>query len=162
VLRKGGERRTIALEEFFVAYGKQDRRPGEFVEALEVPVPAKGTHFAVYKITKRRDEDITSSLGAFHLTLGDDGTVASVRIAYGGMAATPKRALTVEAALTGKPWTEATVEAALPAFAADFAPITDMRASAEYRALAARNLLLRFHAETSGAVPLVQVSRQAA
>ena len=70
VLRRGGERRTIPLEEFFVAYGKQDRRPGEFVEAVEVPVPAKGAHFAVYKITKRRDEDITSTLGAFHLTLG--------------------------------------------------------------------------------------------
>ena len=57
-----------------------------------MPVPAKGAHFAVYKVTKRRDEDITAALGAFHLTLGKDGTVASIRIAYGGMAATPKRA----------------------------------------------------------------------
>src|SRR6185369_7241868 len=117
-------------------------------------------HFAVYKVTKRRDEDITSTLGAFHLSL-KGGKVGEIRIAYGGMAATPKRAKAVEAALLGKPWTEATVEAALPAFAADFAPITDMRASAEYRALAGRNLLLRFHAETSGA-PLVQISREAA
>ena len=70
-----------------------------------MPVPAKGTHFAVYKITKRRDEDITAALGAFHLTLGKDGTVAAIRIAYGGMAATPKRAQAVEAALLGKPWT---------------------------------------------------------
>ena len=74
-----------------------------------------------------------------------------VRIAFGGMAATPKRAKAVEAALVGKPWTAATVEAALPAFAADFQPITDMRASAEYRLLVAQNLLRRFHLETTGA-----------
>ena len=110
ILRKGKKRRTILLEDFFIAYGKQDRQPGEFVEAVEVPVPAKGTHFAVYKITKRRDEDITAALGAFHLKLGKDGKVAAIRIAYGGMAATPKRARAVEAALLGKPWTEATVD----------------------------------------------------
>ena len=158
-LRKGRRRRTLPLEKFFVAYGKQDRRPGEFVEAIEVPAPAKGAHFAVYKITKRRDEDITATLGAFHLRLARDGTVAAIRIAYGGMAATPKRAAAVEAALAGKPWNEATVEAALPAFAADFAPITDMRATAGYRALAARNLLRRFYLETTGTGEPLQVSR---
>ena len=161
-LRKGKRRRTILLEDFFVAYGKQDRQPGEFVEAVEVPVPAKDTHFAVYKITKRRDEDITATLGAFHLKLGKDGKVAAIRIAYGGMAATPKRARAVEAALLGKPWTQATVDAAIDAYAVDFTPLTDMRASAEYRALAGRNLLLRFFAETSGTKAPLQVSRQAA
>ena len=125
-------------------------------------MPATGAHFAVYKITKRRDEDITSTLGAFHMKLGKDGKVASIRIAYGGMAATPKRATAVEAALLGRPWNEATVEAALAAYAGDFTPLTDMRASAEYRALVARNLLLRFFAETSGTRTLVQISRQAA
>ena len=104
-LRRGKTRRTIPLEDFFIAYGKQDRQPGEFVEAVHVPVPAKGSHFAVHKVTKRRDEDITATLGAFHLTLAKNGTVASIRIAYGGMAATPKRATAVEAALLGKPWT---------------------------------------------------------
>ncbi|MET2829394.1 xanthine dehydrogenase small subunit [Mesorhizobium shangrilense] len=158
-LRKGKERRTIPLETFFIAYGKQDRQPGEFVEAVHVPVPAKGTKFAVYKVTKRRDEDITATLGAFLLTLAGDGTVADVRIAYGGMAATPKRASAVENALLGKPWTEETVEAAMAEYARDFTPLTDMRASAEYRALAARNLLLRFFAETSGTREPIQVSR---
>ena len=161
-LRKGKKRRKILLEDFFVAYGKQDRQPGEFVEAVEVPVPAKDTHFAVYKITKRRDEDITAALGAFHLKLGKDGKVAAIRIAYGGMAATPKRARAVEAALLGKPWTQATVDAAIEAYAVDFTPLTDMRASAEYRALAGRNLLQRFFAETSGTKAPLQVSRQAA
>ena len=99
--------------------------------------PRKGTKFAVYKVTKRRDEDITAALGAFFLTLAKDGTVADVRIAYGGMAATPKRASAVEHALIGKPWTEETVETAMAEYARDFTPLTDMRASAEYRALAA-------------------------
>ncbi|MEP4561540.1 MAG: xanthine dehydrogenase small subunit, partial [Nitratireductor sp.] len=148
-LRKGETRRTIALEDFFIDYGKQDRRPGEFVERIDVPVPDQGTHYAVYKLTKRRDEDITAALGAFHLTLAADGTVASVRIAYGGMAATPKRAAAVEAALTGKPWSSDTVDAAIEAYAQDFAPISDMRASADYRMLAARNLLRRFYLETT-------------
>ena len=161
-LRKGGRRRTIPLEKFFVAYGKQDRQPGEFVESVAVPVPAKGEKFAVYKVTKRRDEDITATLGAFWLSLAKDGTVKGVRIAYGGMAATPKRAANVEQALVGKPWTEETVLAAMEKYAEDFAPLTDMRASAEYRALAARNLLLRFHVETTGAKAPVQVSRERA
>jgi xanthine dehydrogenase small subunit len=158
-LRKGSKRRTIPLENFFVAYGKQDRQPGEFVEAVHVPVPAKGVHFAVHKVTKRRDEDITAVLGAFHLALARNGTVASIRIAYGGMAATPKRAKAVEAALAGKPWSEATVEAALGAYDSDFTPLTDMRASAEYRQVAAKNLLMRFYLETTGTKAPVQVSR---
>ncbi|MER9053808.1 xanthine dehydrogenase small subunit [Mesorhizobium sp. M0213] len=161
-LRRGDKRRTIPLEDFFIAYGQQDRQPGEFVEAVHVPVPAGETKFAVYKITKRRDEDITAALGAFFLKLAEDGTVADVRIAYGGMAATPKRAFGVEKALLGRPWTEATVEAAMAAYAGDFTPLTDMRASAEYRALAARNLLLRFFAETTGTRAPIQVSRHEA
>ncbi len=161
-LRKEQDRRTIPLEDFFTAYGKQDRRPGEFVEAVHVPVPASETHFAIHKVTKRRDEDITAVLGAFHLVLAGDGTVASIRIAYGGMAATPKRAAAVEAALLGKPWNEETIEAALDAYAEDFTPLTDMRASAEYRTLAARNLLRRFFVETTGTKAPVQVSRERA
>ncbi|MER8573145.1 xanthine dehydrogenase small subunit [Mesorhizobium sp. M1338] len=161
-LRKGNKRRTIPLETFFIAYGKQDRQPGEFVEAVHVPVPAKGTKFAVHKITKRRDEDITAALGAFFLTLAEDGTVADVRIAYGGMAATPKRAPAVEKALLGKPWTEQTVEAAMAEYAKDFTPLTDMRASAEYRTLAAKNLLLRFFVETTDTRAPFQVSRNEA
>lgn len=161
-LRRAKKRRTIPLEDFFIAYGKQDRQPGEFVEAVHVPVPAADAKFAIYKVTKRRDEDITATLGAFHLTLAVDGTVDDICITYGGMAATPKRALGVEKALIGKPWNEETVMAALPKFAEDFQPLTDMRATAEYRALAARNLLVRFHAETTGTKAPIQVSREAA
>ena len=124
-----------------------------------MPIPAKGSKFAVYKVTKRRDEDITATLGAFHLTLKKNGTVDDLCIAYGGMAATPKRAVSVENVLRGKPWNEAAVEAAMEAYAQDFAPLTDMRATAEYRALAAKNLLLRFYLETTGTKAPVTVTR---
>ncbi len=149
-LRHGDARRTLPLEDFFIAYGKQDRRPGELVESLTIPRLPAGEHFAVYKISKRRDEDISAACGAFRVAIAD-GVVRDARIAFGGMAATPKRAPAVEAALTGKPWTMATVDAAVPAFAEDFQPLSDMRASAEYRLLAAQNLLRRFFLETTGA-----------
>ncbi|WP_421593177.1 xanthine dehydrogenase small subunit [Shinella sp. M27] len=158
-LRKGTARRTIRLEDYFIAYGKQDRQPGEFVEAVHVPAPASGEKFAVYKVTKRRDEDITASLGAFRLALSADGTVTGITIAYGGMAATPKRAFAVEKALLGQKWTEATVEAAMEKYAEDYTPLTDMRATAEYRALVAKNLLLRFYTETTSGAATAQVSR---
>ena len=157
-LRKGSARRTIPLEEFFIAYGKQDRQPGEFVEAVHVPVPEEGAHFAVHKITKRRDEDITAVLGAFHVRVEDD-VVRAARIAYGGMAATPKRAKAVEAVLIGRPWNRETVEAAIAAYDQDYAPISDMRASADYRMLTAKNLLRRFLIETSGTKKPITVKR---
>ncbi|MCV0380844.1 xanthine dehydrogenase small subunit [Nitratireductor sp.] len=149
-LRRGSARRTIPLEDFFIDYGKQDRTPGEFVEAVHVPVPDAASRFAVWKISKRRDEDITAVLGAFDLRIAD-GRVGAARIAYGGMAATPKRAKSVEAALTGKAWTQETVEAALSAYDEDFQPISDMRASADYRMMAAKNLLRRYFLESTGA-----------
>jgi xanthine dehydrogenase small subunit len=148
-LRKGSTRREVSLENYFIAYGKQDRQPGEFVESVTIPALPPGEQLACYKVTKRRDEDISALCGAFRLAV-DAGSVRLIRIAYGGMAATPKRAVAVEAALLGKPWTEATIEAAVPAFLEDFTPISDMRASAAYRLLAAQNLLRRFFRETAG------------
>ncbi|MER2536152.1 MAG: xanthine dehydrogenase small subunit [Rhizobiaceae bacterium] len=161
-LRKGTARRTIPLEAFFIAYGKQDRRPGEFVEAVHVPLPVADEIFAVHKVTKRRDEDITATLGAFLLKLSGDGTVEKIRIAYGGMAATPKRAHAVEAALLGKAWTEAAVREAMDAYPQDYSPLTDMRATAQYRALAARNLLMRFWLETTGTKAPITVKQHEA
>ncbi|WDR04117.1 xanthine dehydrogenase small subunit [Devosia algicola] len=150
-LRQGEHRREIKLEDYFLDYGKQDRRPGEFVESVTIPHLPAGEQFATYKISKRRDEDISALCGAFRVFVNDTGHVGMVRIAFGGMAATPKRAKAVEAALDGQPWTVETIEAAVGAFASDFQPIGDMRASAAYRLLVAQNLLRRFHAETTGA-----------
>lgn len=150
-LRSTEGTRMLRLEDYFIDYGKQDRRPGEFVESLFVPYPAEDTHFAVYKITKRRDEDITAVLGAFYLTLDEQGDVNDVRIAFGGMAGTPKRARAVENELIGRPWNEETIEAVRDAFDTDFQPLSDWRATAEYRQLTAKNLLTRFYLETTGA-----------
>ncbi len=149
-LRSASGSRELSLEDYFIDYGKQDRRAGEFVETIRVPRPAEGDQFAVYKISKRRDEDISALCGAFQLTLGEDGTVAHIRIAFGGMAATPKRARAVEAALLGKPWSEATIADARDAFDEDYKPLTDWRATADYRQLTAKNLLTRFFLETTG------------
>jgi xanthine dehydrogenase small subunit len=150
-LRSLAGTRMLRLEDFFIDYGKQDRRPGEFVESIFVPYPAEETQFAVYKITKRRDEDITAVLGAFYLTLDGEGDVNDIRIAFGGMAATPKRARNVENALMGRPWNEQTIEEVRAEFDADFQPLSDWRATAEYRQLTTKNLLTRFFLETSGA-----------
>jgi xanthine dehydrogenase small subunit len=143
-LRRGEHRREIKLEDYFLAYGKQDRQPGEFVESVTLPLLPAGEKFATYKISKRRDEDISALCGAFRVFVNDAGTVGMARIAFGGMAATPKRAKAVEAALIGRPWTMETVESVMAQFAEDYQPISDMRASADYRMLAAQNLLKRF------------------
>jgi xanthine dehydrogenase small subunit len=149
-LRKGQDHRMIRLEDFFVAYGRQDIRKGEFLVSIAVPLPAEGDRFAAYKVTKRFDEDISAVMGAFRLEVDNRGTVSNVVIAYGGMAGTPMRARHVEAALLRRPWSRATVETAMAAYANDFSPISDWRASAAYRMLVAKNLLLRFWAETTG------------
>jgi xanthine dehydrogenase small subunit len=141
-LRYGRDTRKIALEDFFLAYGKQDRRPGEFVLGVTISPPVHAQDFAVYKVSKRFDDDISAVCGAFHIGI-ENGHVARARIAFGGMAATPKRAKAVEAALIGKPWTRATIDAAQAAFVEDFQPISDMRASADYRLTVAHNLLVR-------------------
>ena len=155
-LRKGETRREIPLEDFFLDYGKQDRAKGEFVEAVTIPASAPG--LACYKLSKRFDQDISSVLGCFNITRKGSRIERAV-IAFGGMAGIPKRAAAVEAALTGKPWTEASVQAALPAFAQDFTPLSDMRASSAYRLEAAQNLLLRYFLEDQGlATDVLEVS----
>lgn len=146
----GIERRSIALESFFIEYRKQDRRPGEFVEAVLVPKLAEGVLFHASKVSKRFDEDISAVCGAFRLTLGSDGRISEARLAYGGMAGIPKRAAAAEAALVGQHWNEAAIAAAIAALPQDFSPLDDMRASAHYRLKIAGNLLRRFLIETMG------------
>jgi xanthine dehydrogenase small subunit len=147
VLRKGGARRMLPLEHFYLDYRKTALQPGEFVERIRVPLPHAEQQFRCYKISKRFDQDISALLGAFQLKL-DENRVVDIRIAYGGMAAIPKRARRCEQALRGRPWTEATIARGRTALADELAPISDMRASAEYRLLAAQNLLTKFYVET--------------
>lgn len=150
-LRRGGETRDLALEDFFLAYRKQDRREGEYVARLRVPRLAPDQAFRCLKVSKRFDEDISAVMGAFRLDL-DGRRVRSARIAYGGMAGVPARARAAEAALAGVALDDqATWEPALDALANDFTPMSDHRASAGYRALVARNLLLKALLEIAGA-----------
>ena len=139
-LRRGDVTRELPLEAYFVSYGRQDRTEGEFVEA--VSIPRQPDHLKCYKISKRFDQDISAVCGCFNIGI-EDGMVTSARIAFGGMAATPMRAETVEKALIGNPWTEQVVLEAIKGFARDFTPIDDMRASSRYRLTVAGNLLQR-------------------
>ena len=151
-LRHGTVERSIPLQDFFITYGKQDRAKGELVTGVTIPKSAPALR--VYKLSKRFDQDISAVCGAFNVTI-NAGKVQAAVIAFGGMAGTPARAKAVEAALIGKPWTQDTVQAALPAFATDYTPMSDMRASAAYRLEAAQNMLLRYFAELSGQAPSV-------
>ena len=155
--------RVLALENFYLAYQQKDLRPGEFVLSVRVPLPRENLRFRTYKLAKRFDQDISAVCAAFAITLDSDSdsdsdsdgeTIASARIAFGGMAGTPQRAASAEAALTGQPWTEAALAAAMDALEKDYTPLSDMRASNTYRVQAARNLLRRFWLETRTAAPL--------
>ena len=149
VLRKGTTRREIPLEDFFIDYGKQNLHPSEFVETIILPKPAPDTRHAAYKLSKRRDEDISAVAAGFAVTTRD-GMITDARLAFGGMAATPKRAEAAEAALIGQPFDKPALDAAAEALTQDFTPLSDMRASAAYRMRAAQNLLHRFWAESQG------------
>ena len=155
-LRSVAGTRTLPLEDYFIAYGKQDRRPDEFIETITVPRPAPGRTVGLYKLSKRFDQDISAVCGAFSLAV-ENGVVTDARIAFGGMAATPSRAAACEVALTGAPWTDQTIEAAAAGLAEDFQPIDDMRASAAYRLTAAQNLLRKLFAGSGSVLALEPV-----
>jgi len=145
-LRRGERTREIALEDLYLGYQKKALDAGEFVVAVDVPVPDASTRVAFHKISKRIDQDISAVCGAFALRI-EHGMIAQARIAYGGMAAIPARARQAEAALLGKPLHADSIEAATAALSRDFTPISDMRASADYRLQAATALLRRFERE---------------
>jgi len=146
--------RALPIEDFFIDYGKQDRHAGEFVTGLFVPRLSSNQAFRCYKISKRFDQDISSVMAAVRLTADEEGTVLEARIAYGGMAGTPKRAAAAEAALTGASLEDpSTWGPAMQALLSDFTPMTDMRASAEYRMETARALLAKALMEMSGTAP---------
>lgn len=139
--------RSLPLEDFFIDYGKQDRAKNEFVQAITIPKQVDALR--CYKLSKRFDQDISAVCGCFWIEIADN-KVTRVRLAFGGMAGTPKRAKNAETALQGQPWSETTVAQAMSALAQDFTPLSDMRASATYRMEAAQNMLLRAWLEDQG------------
>jgi xanthine dehydrogenase small subunit len=155
-LRRGAATRALPLEELYLGYQKKAFAAGEFLASVKIPLPQAGRVVASYKISKRFDQDISGVCSACVFDVAD-GHIVSARIAYGGMAATPARARHAEAALAGKPWSLDSFEAAISALARDYQPLSDMRASAGYRAQVAGNLLKRFYLEHSATPPALRV-----
>ncbi|MCU4160751.1 xanthine dehydrogenase small subunit [Acidiphilium sp. AL] len=160
VLQQGVRIRRLALTDFYLDYMRNALEPGEFLHSIDVALPAPETHLRAYKISKRTDCDISAVSCGFALTLRDD-QVASIRLAFGGMAATVRRAREAEAALLGETWSETAIRAAMDALGRDFAPLTDLRASKDYRLRVARNLLWRFWVENRPIAPLPQEETRA-
>jgi xanthine dehydrogenase small subunit len=157
VLRKEDRTRALPLEDFFIAYGKQDRGLGEFVLAVEAPRLAAGQHYRAFKVSKRFDEDISAVMFAIRIDL-EGRRIVGARVACGGMAATPKRAAKAERALVGASLDEpASWRCAREAISEDFTPLTDMRATAAYRMTVATNLLEKALIELSGAGPPTRI-----
>jgi xanthine dehydrogenase small subunit len=150
ILRKGSRTRELPLEEFYLAYQKTAREPGEVLVAVRVPLRRPGEIVRAWKVSKRRDQDISAVCGAFSLVV-EGGRVRRARLAYGGVAATPKRAANAEKVITGQPFDLDTLESARRALTGDFTPLTDGRATAGYRAAVAANLLTRLQAEVEAA-----------
>ena len=153
LLRHGPSTRAMPLQDFYLDYMQNQSQPGEFVLALQVPLPQADDVLRVYKLSKRHDCDISGLAAGFWLRL-QGGTVADVRLAFGGLAGIVKRAAGAEAALLGQAWTEGNAQAAMAALDNDFQPLSDLRASASYRRRAARNLVHRFWLETRPDAPL--------
>ena len=160
VLRKNTEQRRIPLDRFYLDYMKNEMREGEFLERIDVPLPAADQEVRVYKVSKRYDSDISSVCAGFMIERAADGTIAKARFALGGMAATVKRAPDAEAFVVGSDWSEAVLRDAQEALVAAFTPMTDLRASSDYRNLVVANLLERFWLETrNGRLPALAAAQ---
>lgn len=140
--------REIPMREFITGYRQTQRQDNELIKSIRIPLPSERARVISYKISKRKDLDISTVSGGFSLELSDDGNVSNICLAYGGMAAETKRAAKTEAALLGKPWIRESIDAATHCVDEDFQPISDARAEAEGRAVMARNLLLKFWVDT--------------
>lgn len=139
--------RSLLLEDYYAGYMQTALQDDEILLAIEVPRPGPDQLFRTYKISKRYDSDISAVCAAFCLRLSN-GKITSAVVAFGGMAATPKRAPLCEQVLLGSQWDEATMQSAQAALAGDYQPLSDMRAGSGNRQQLAQNLLYRFYLET--------------
>lgn len=141
-------KRKVALDVFVTGYRQTVRLPEEIITAVKIPKPKKDTIVKSYKVSKRKDLDISTVSGGFRLELDAKGEVKDIKLVYGGMAEMTKRAEKTEKFLTGKSWSRENVEAAMQIIDLEFRPISDARAREEFRRTAARNLLLKFWSES--------------
>lgn len=147
VLAGTGGEREVPLAEYFTGYRQSVRTPDELIKSVRIPLPL-APHARFYKLAKRRFDDISSVAVAIAAEI-NDGILSQVRIGLGGMAATPIRALSTEAALEGQPFTQETFNNAYAIMAGEGTPIGDHRASSEYRAQSAASAVLRYFAEVN-------------
>ncbi len=150
ILKSRRGSRTVPADAFVRGYRKTDCRPDELIASVVLPRPSAASRVRTYKVSKRRDLDIATVSAAFRVDLNTNGTVNDITLAYGGMAECTKRSVSAETFLRGKPWERQHVEEARRLIDTDFNPISDVRGSAEFRRVAARNLLLKFWSETNG------------
>jgi xanthine dehydrogenase small subunit len=146
ILASAQGEREVALSDYFTGYRKTVRRPDELIRAIRIPLPLANLT-AFHKIAKRRFDDISSVAVGFALDV-HDGMVRDARIGLGGVAATPLRARDTDAVLIGKPWTIETATAAAAALAREGTPMSDHRATAEYRTIMLSEAVLKLHAES--------------
>ena len=138
--------KQILLNNFFIKYRKTKLKKGEFIKSIIIPI-YKNHNFKAYKISKRFDDDISSVCASFNFKIKDQ-RIQDVAIAYGGMAEIPKRAKNCENFLKNSKFSEDIFEKAKDLLKRDFNPISDMRASKQYRLEVAENLLIKFFIET--------------
>ncbi len=148
VLESLNGRRVIPLNDYIIGYRKTVRKPDELITSIVVQKLTNGSIVKSYKVSKRKDLDISTVSAGFKIDLNGIN-VKSIILAYGGMAERTKRAFTVEQFLLGKQWERKTVEQAMTLIEKDFTPISDARGSAEFRIKAAQNLLMKFWLESS-------------
>lgn len=143
--------RRLPIREFFLGYKQTALQSGEYLQAIHLPLLARNQQLQVYKISKRKEDDISAVLAGFWLE-SEGNTITGIRLGFGGMAATPARASQTEQALLGQPLTLASFEQAAPLLVQDFSPLTDVRATAAYRLQVAQNLLIKWGLELTGAL----------
>ena len=161
VLASASGERVMPLDDFFVAYRKTALQPGEILKAILLPRIADDTRSIrrFYKVSKRREMDISTVSGAFALRVTDGGTIVQARLAYGGVAAMPTRARATEQALIGKHWNSESCEGVLPIVEAEFTPISDVRGSAAYRQELIKTLLRKFFTDADAALASKPIAR---
>lgn len=145
-----GGRRSVPMNGFITGYRETLRRPEELIAGVELPLPSSRL-VRSYKVSKRRDMDISTVSAGFAIELDQDRAVRDICLAYGGMAARVLRAGRAESFLRGKAWSRENVEQAMEIVRSEFTPISDARSGAELRSVASKNLLLKFWSETGGA-----------
>ena len=159
-LRCGQNTRVLNVSDYYQSYKVTALQRSEFIEKIIIPKARKNDEFRVYKISKRLDDDISSTCAAFNIQIVN-GVVENALIALGGMADIPKRARHCEQALLQQAWNEKTMTNAMREMAKDFKPISDFRASAQYRLLVSQHCLRRFFLELESRADQVRVTRYA-